>query len=250
VLSVFSVVHHLGYLESERGMGAGWLTAEEWEAVRLSLLVATTATLASLPFGIALGRLLARRAFWGKSLVETLVNLPLVLPPVVTGYLLLVLLGRKGLIGQYLDEWFGLVIAFNWKGAALASAVMAFPLMVRSIRLSFSGVDERLEQAARTLGAGRWETFFRVSLPLARRGIIAGGVMAFARCLGEFGATIMLAGNVPGETQTMSLYVYSQASAPGGMEQSQRLVIVAVLIAALALVLSEWLERSSTRRGA
>jgi molybdate transport system permease protein len=231
-------------------MIAAWLTPEEWGAVRLSLLVACTATLASLPFGIALGRLLARRSFWGKSLVETIVNLPLVLPPVVTGYLLLVLLGRKGLIGQYLDRWFGIAIAFNWKGAALASAVMAFPLMVRSIRLSFSTVDQRLEEAARTLGAGPWETFFRVSLPLAGRGIVAGAVLAFARCLGEFGATIMLAGNIPGETQTMSLYIYSQANTPGGMEQSQRLVIAAILIAAVALVLSEWLERRGTRRGA
>jgi molybdate transport system permease protein len=230
-------------------MSAAWLTLEEGEAVRLSLLVSCTATVASLPFGIALGRLLARRTFWGKSLVETFINLPLVLPPAVTGYLLLVLLGRKGLLGQSLDRWFGMAIAFNWKGAVVASAVMAFPLMVRSIRLSFSAVDPRLEQAARTLGAGPWETFFRVSLPLARRGIIAGAILAFARCLGEFGATIMLAGNVPGETQTMSLYVYSQANEPGGLEQSQRLVLVAVLIAAVALVLSEWLERSSTRPG-
>jgi len=231
-------------------MADGWLTAAEWQAVRLSLLVAGTATLISLPFGIALGRLLARRVFRGKALVETFINLPLVLPPVVTGYLLLVLFGRKGFLGQYLYGWFGLTVAFNWKGAALASAVMAFPLMVRSIRLSFANVDERLEQAARTLGAGRWETFFRIGLPLARRGLIAGAVLGFARCLGEFGATIMLAGNVPGETQTISLYIYSQANAPGGLEQSGRLAVVAILIAAVALGLSEWLERSSARKGA
>jgi molybdate transport system permease protein len=227
-----------------------WLTGAEWQAVRLSLLVAGTATLASLPFGVAPGWLLARRSFRGKALIETVINLPLVLPPVVTGYLLLVAFGRKGMIGRYLDEWFGLVIAFDWKGAALASAVMAFPLVVRSIRLSFSSVDERLEQAARTLGAGRWETFFRISLPLARRGIIAGAVLGFARCLGEFGATIMLAGNIPGETQTMPLYIYSEVNAPGGIERSQRLVLAAVVIAALALVLSEWLERGSARKGA
>jgi len=230
-------------------MGEGWLTVQEWQAMKLSLVVAGTATLLSLPLGIALGRLLARRSFRGKALVETLINLPLVLPPVVTGYLLLVLFGRKGVIGQYLHDWFGLSVAFNWKGAALASAVMAFPLMVRSIRLSFAGVDERLEQAARTLGAGRWETFFRIGLPLARRGIIAGAVLGFARCLGEFGATIMLAGNIPGETQTISLYIYSQANAPGGLEQSSRLVVVAILLAALALLLSEWLERSGARKG-
>jgi molybdate transport system permease protein len=228
-------------------MTASWLTAEEWSAVWLSLLVATTATLASLPFGVALGRLLARRQFRGKALVETFLNLPLVLPPVVTGYLLLVLLGRKGILGQFLHERFGLAIAFTWKGAALASAVMAFPLMVRSIRLAFSAIDPRLEQAARTLGAGRWETFFRVSLPLARRGIIAGAVLAFARCLGEFGATVVLAGNLPGETQTISLYVYEQVNSPGGLERSERLVIVSVLIASLALIASEWLERGGRR---
>jgi molybdate transport system permease protein len=227
-----------------------WLTAGEWQAVRLSLLTASTATLVSLPFGIALGRVLARRSFRGKAFVETFINLPLVLPPVVTGYLLLLLFGRKGVIGRYLDDWFGLSIAFDWKGAALASAVMAFPLMVRSIRLSFMGVDARLEQAARTLGAGRWETFFRISLPLGRAGIIAGAVLAFARCLGEFGATIMLAGNIPGETQTIPLYVYSQVNVPGGIEQSGRLVVVATLIAAAALLLSEWLERSSAHQSA
>jgi molybdate transport system permease protein len=230
-------------------MGESWLTAAEWEAVRLSLLVAVTATVASLPFGILLGRLLARRPFHGKALLETVINLPLVLPPVVTGYLLLVLFGRKGLIGRYLHDWFGLAIAFNWKGAALASAVMAFPLMVRSIRIAVAGVDERLEQAARTLGAGPWETFGRITLPLARRGISAAAVLGFARCLGEFGATIMLAGNVPGETQTVALYIYSQANAPGGMEQSGRLVVMAILIAATALGVSEWLERSSAQKG-
>src|SRR5262249_53566010 len=159
----------------------GWsLTLAEWSALRLSLIVSLAATLASLPLGIAAGWLLARRRFRGKTLLETLLNLPLVLPPVVTGYLLLVLLGRRGWMGRWLDEWFGLSLVFTWQGAALASAVMAFPLMVRSIRLSFAEVDARLEQAARTLGAGPLEVFWRVSLPLARRGVIAGTVLAFA----------------------------------------------------------------------
>jgi molybdate transport system permease protein len=226
------------------------LSPDEWSAVRLSLLVACTATAASLPFGVALGRLLARSQFPGKGLVETLVSLPLVLPPVVTGYLLLLTFGKRGWIGRYLDEWFGFSIVFTWKAAALASAVMAFPLMVRAIRLAFAGVDARLEQAARTLGAGRLETFFRVSLPLARRGIIAGSVLAFARSMGEFGATIMIAGNYAGETQTIPLYIYALSSEPGGIAGSTRLVVVAVLIAAAALVAAEMLERRGLHRAA
>jgi molybdate transport system permease protein len=227
---------------------AGLLTPVEWEALHLSLRVALTATAVSLPAGVALGYLLARRQFWGKALVETLLNLPLVMPPVVTGYLLLVLLGRKGLLGQYLDRWFGVSLAFTWQGAALASAVMAFPLMVRAVRVAFAAVDPRLEQAARTLGAGRYETFFRVSLPLARRGVIAGAVLAFARGLGEFGATIMLAGNIPGQTQTIPLLIHSQSASPGGLEASARLVVASVLIAAAALVVAEWLERGRKDR--
>jgi molybdate transport system permease protein len=219
------------------------LTSDEWSAIGLSLQVALTATAVSLPFGIGLGRLLARSQFWGKSLVETFLSLPLVLPPVVTGYLLLVLLGRRGWIGSYLDQWFGIQLVFTWKAAAVASAVMAFPLMVRSIRVAFTEIDQRLEMAARTLGAGRLETFARISLPLARRGILAGAVLAFARSIGEFGATIMVAGNLPGETQTIPLYIYTQANAPGGMEQSARLVIACVLIAVIALGISEFLER-------
>jgi molybdate transport system permease protein len=229
----------------------GWsLTPAEWSALRLSLIVSLAATLASLPLGIATGWLLARRRFRGKTLLETLLNLPLVLPPVVTGYLLLVLLGRRGWVGRWLDEWFGLSLVFTWQGAAVASAVMAFPLMVRSIRLSFAEVDVRLEQAARTLGAGPLEVFWRVSLPLARRGVIAGTVLAFARSLGEFGATVMLAGNIPGETQTVPLFIYSQLNTPGGMERSLRLVVACVVIAATALVLSEALERGADERQA
>lgn len=223
-------------------MGDWLLTPEEWSAVRLSVLVAITATVASLPFGIALGRLLARRQFFGKALVETLINLPLVIPPVVTGYLLLVLLGRQGIVGRWLYEWLGVTVVFTWKGAALASAVMAFPLMTQAIRLAFAGVDPRLEQAARTLGAGRLETFWRIAVPLARRGIVAGAVLGFARSLGEFGATIMIAGDIPGQTQTIPLYVYSAASSPGGMEQGARLVVISILIAALALLLARRLE--------
>ncbi|OAI44929.1 molybdate ABC transporter permease [Planctomycetaceae bacterium SCGC AG-212-F19] len=224
------------------------LTTGEWTAVRLSVQVALTATLLSLPFGILLGYLLARRQFRGKSVVETALSLPLVLPPVVTGYLLLVVFGRRGPIGQYLEQWFGVSVVFTWKGAALASAVMAFPLMVRAIRLAFADVDLRLEQAARTLGAGWVETFLRISLPLARRGVIAGGVLAFARSIGEFGATIMIAGNIPDETQTIPVYIYTLINAPGGMEQSWRLVVVSIVIAAAALVVAEFLDRRGAAR--
>jgi molybdate transport system permease protein len=230
-------------------MGDWSLTPAEWSAIGLSLQVALVATLASLPAGVWLGHLLARKEFWGKSLVETALSLPLVLPPVVTGYLLLVLFGKRGWIGRPLYEWLGVEVAFTWKAAALASAVMAFPLMVRAVRVAFAGVDPRLELAARTLGAGRLETFFRITLPLARRGIVAGSVLAFARSLGEFGATIMVAANLPGETQTIPLLIYSQTNSPGGMEESFRLVVVAVIIAAAALVLAEWLERQRPTRG-
>jgi molybdate transport system permease protein len=225
-----------------------WLTPNEWSAVRLSLGVALTATLASLPFAVALAYLLARRHFWGKALLETLISLPLVLPPVVTGYLLLVTFGTQGWLGQYLDAWFGMRVVFTWKAAALASAVVAFPLMVRSIRVALGEVDVRLEQVARTLGAGPLDTFFAVTLPLARRGVIAGAVLAFARCLGEFGATIMLAGNIPGETQTIPLFIYDSIQTPGGIERSQRLVLVAIVLAAAALMIAEYLDRRSAWR--
>ena len=224
------------------------LSAEEFQAVRLSVLVALVAVAASLPLGVAMGWLLARRNFFGKSAVETLLNLPLVLPPVVTGYLLLIVCGRKGIIGRYLDQWFGIRIVFTWKGAALASAIMAFPLMVRAIRLAVTSVDPRLEQAARTLGAGRWDAFFSVTLPLARHGIIAGAVLAFARSMGEFGATIMIAGSIPGETRTIPLHIYNLLESPGGVDQAMRLVVVSVLISAAALVAGEFLERRGRRR--
>jgi molybdate transport system permease protein len=223
------------------------LTHAEWETLRLSLFVATVAVAGSLPFGMALAWLLARKAFWGKTLVETAVNLPLVVPPVVTGYLLLVILGRRGLLGSRLEAWFGLEFVFDWKGAAVASAVMAFPLMVRPIRLAFAGVDPRLETASRTLGAGRLATMWRITLPLARPGIIAGCVLAFARSLGEFGATIMIAGNVPGQTRTIPLHIYTLLETPGGMQQAHALIAVSIVIAAVAIFAGEVIERRSLR---
>lgn len=221
------------------------LTQSEWEAIRISLLVGVVAVLVSLPAGVGLGWLLARKSFWGKSLLETVVNLPLVLPPVVTGYLLLVSLGRRGPLGNFLENWLGIRFVFDWKGAALASAVVSFPLMVRAIRIAFTSVDRRLEQAARTLGAGPWDTFFSISVPLARHGIVAGCVLAFARSIGEFGATIMIAGNIPGETRTIPLYIYSQLESPGGIEHSFRIVVIAIAISAAALLVGEWLDRKS-----
>ncbi|MCC7421698.1 MAG: molybdate ABC transporter permease subunit [Planctomycetaceae bacterium] len=224
------------------------LSPAELDALRVSLIVSLTAVAVSLPFGVLFGWLLARRQFFGKSALETVFNLPLVMPPVVTGYLLLVLFGRNGWLGGLLDRWFGVRLVFDWKGAALAAAVVSFPLMVRSIRLAFSAVDVRLEQAARTLGAGRLDAFFSVSLPLARNGVVAGCVLAFARSLGEFGATVMIAGNIAGRTRTMPLFIYNELEAPGGLERSMGLVIVSIIVAAAALVLGEVLERRGRRR--
>ena len=219
------------------------MTAEEWTALRLSLQVALCATLAGLAPAGAAGYWLARGRFAGKWFVESIVNLPLVLPPVVTGYLLLILLAPRGPIGAVLQTWFGVKIVFSWLGAALASLVMSFPLMVRAIRLSFQAIDPRLEMAARSLGASRWSAFFTVSLPLARRGLIAGSVLGFARGLGEFGATIMVAGNIEGQTRTIPLAVYTLSNQPGGMGQAWRLVALSVLLSCGALALSELLER-------
>jgi molybdate transport system permease protein len=223
------------------------LTPEEWQAAELSVRVAVVATLASLPLGIAAGWLLATREFRGKWLVETLLNLPLVLPPVVTGYLLLVLFGRSGVLGRWLEAWFGTSIVFTWWGAAVASAIVSFPLMVRSIRLAFASVDPWLTRAARTLGASPLDAFFTVSLPLSRSGVIAGAVLAFARAIGEFGATVVIAGNIPGQTRTIPLYIYTQLETPGGIDRSWRVVVASILIAAVALGLSEWLERRGRR---
>jgi molybdate transport system permease protein len=218
-------------------------TPAELTAIALSLKVATVAALASLPFGIAMGWLLARREFFGKSLLDALVHLPLVLPPVVVGYALLVLLGNNGAIGAPLREWFGVGFAFRWTGAALASAIMGFPLMVRSIRLSIEAADRRLEQAASTLGATPWRVFRSVTLPLAWPGILAGAVLAFAKALGEFGATITFVSAIPGETQTISSAIYGLLQVPGGERGVLRLALVALAISLLALLAAEALAR-------
>ena len=218
------------------------LSSAEWTAVALSIRVALVAVLISLPFGVAVGWLLARREFRGKWLVETLVNLTLVLPPVVTGYLLLRVFGRQSWLGSWLEATLGVQIAFTWWAAAIASGALGFPLMVRAIRLAFRGVDTRLEDAARSLGSSRFDAFWRVSLPLARGGIIAGAVLAFARSLGEFGATITFAGNIPGVSQTLPLAVFSEMNRADG-DGTLRLAIVSVILAAAALATSEWLER-------
>jgi len=218
-------------------------TPAETTAILLSLKVATTAALASLPFGIAVGWLLARRRFFGKSLLDALVHLPLVLPPVVVGYVLLVWLGHNGAIGRFLHEHFGIGFAFRWTGAALASAIMGFPLMVRTIRLSIEAVDRRLEQAASTLGANPLRVFFTVTLPLAWPGIVAGAVLGFAKALGEFGATITFVSNIPGETQTLASAIYGLMQVPGGEAGIWRLAVVAVAISLAALLASEWLVR-------
>jgi molybdate transport system permease protein len=225
-----------------------WLTPEEWQAVALSLKVSFWATLLSLPLGLWVAHLLARGQFRGKQLLNGLVHLPLILPPVVTGYLLLLTFGRKGLIGQTLDQWFGIVLAFRWTGAALAAAVMAFPLMVRAMRLAIEAVDPRLEQAAATLGASRTTVFATVTLPLILPGIIAGAILAFAKAMGEFGATITFVANIPGQTQTLPSAIYSFLQVPGGEGQAARLVFLAVAIALAALFLSEWIARAVARR--
>jgi molybdate transport system permease protein len=224
------------------------LTPEEWIAVRLSLRIALVATLAALPFGILLAWLLARKRFFGKALVDALVHLPLVLPPVVTGYLLLVSFGRRGPVGAFLFDTFGIVFSFRWTGAALACAVMGFPLLVRPIRLSLEAIDRRLEDAAATLGASRAWVFLTVTLPLALPGLIAGMVLCFAKALGEFGATITFVSNIPGETQTISAAIYGLTQVPGGDAAAGRLVIVAVVLAIAALVASEWLARRAGMR--
>jgi molybdate transport system permease protein len=218
-------------------------TPAELTAIALSLKVASVAALASLPLGIAMGWLLARRDFPGKSLLDALVYLPLVLPPVVVGYALLVMLGNNGAIGAPLREYLGIGFAFRWTGAALASAIMGFPLMVRSIRLSIEATDRRLEQAAATLGATPWRVFRTITLPLAWPGIVAGAVLAFAKALGEFGATITFVSNIPGETQTLSSAIYGLLQVPGGEGSILRLALVAVAISLLALLAAEALAR-------
>ncbi|GKX54295.1 molybdate ABC transporter permease [Leminorella grimontii] len=224
------------------------LSAYELEALLLSLKVAAVAVAFSLPIGIMVAWVLARCQFPGKALVDSIIHLPLVLPPVVIGYLLLIGMGRKGVIGQWLYEWFGFSFTFSWRGAALASAVIAFPLMVRAIRLALEAVDGRLEQAARTLGAGFWRVLFTVTLPLAFPGLLAGVVLAFARSLGEFGATITFVSNIPGETRTIPLAMYTLIETPGAEGDAARLCLIAILLSLLSLLMSEWLARWSQRR--
>ena len=219
------------------------LSPDEWVAVSLSLRIAIVATLAALPFGIAVAWLLARKDFWGKALLDGLVHLPLVLPPVVTGYLLLLSFGRKGLIGSFLEEHFGIVFAFRWTGAALACAVMGFPLMVRAIRLSIEAVDTRLENAAGTLGANPLWVFATITLPLCLPGVIAGAILSFAKAMGEFGATITFVSNIPGETQTLPSAIYTLTQIPGGDAGALRLTAVSIAISMAALLGSEMLAR-------
>ncbi|MDB5591577.1 molybdate ABC transporter permease subunit [Enterovirga sp.] len=225
-----------------------WLRPEEWTALRLSLLVASVATLASLPLGLAVAYLLARGRFWGKSALDTLVHLPLILPPVVTGYLLLLGFGRRGPIGAFLHDHFGIVLSFRWTGAALAGAVMGFPLLVRAIRLSLEAVDGKLEEAAGTLGANRAWVALVVTLPLILPGVIAGSILCFAKAMGEFGATITFVSNIPGETQTLPTAIYTFTQIPGGEAGAMRLTLVSVAVSMAALVASELMARAAARR--
>jgi molybdate transport system permease protein len=224
------------------------LSPEEWVAIRLSLKIALVATVVALPFGIAIAWLLARKNFWGKALLDGLVHMPLVLPPVVTGYLLLISFGRRGPIGAFLADHFGIVFSFRWTGAALSCGVMGFPLLVRPIRLAIEAIDRKLEDAAATLGADRLWIFLTVTLPLAVPGLIAGMVLCFAKALGEFGATITFVSNIPGETQTISAAIYTLTQVPGGDAAAGRLVLVAIAISLAALVVAEWLARRAGTR--
>ena len=214
----------------------------------LSLRVAAVAVIFSVPLGLLVAWLLSRREFWGKTLLNGLVHLPLILPPVVTGYLLLLTFGRRGTVGSFLEEWFGLVFSFRWTGAALAAAVMGFPLMVRSIRLSLDAVDRKLEAAAATLGASPLRVFVTITLPLILPGIAAGAILAFAKSMGEFGATITFVSNIPGETQTLSSAIYTYTQVPGGDLAAMRLTLISIVISFAALIASEVLARRIAAR--
>ncbi|MFA9489162.1 MULTISPECIES: molybdate ABC transporter permease subunit [unclassified Mannheimia] len=222
-------------------------TPQELNAIVLSLKVASIAVVLALPLAVWVAWLLSRKQFWGKNLLNGIVHLPLVLPPVVIGYLLLISMAKRGVIGQYLWEWFNFSFSFSWKGAVLASMVMAFPLMVRSIRLAFDSVDPKLEQAARTLGASPLKVFFTLNLPLAFSGIIAGSVLGFARSLGEFGATITFVSNIPNQTQTIPAALFTFIETPNGEMAAARLCLVAIVISLIALFCSEWLAERQKR---
>jgi molybdate transport system permease protein len=224
------------------------LSADEWVAIWLSLRIAVVATFASLPFGVIAAYALARWQFPGRMIFNGIVHLPLVLPPVVIGYILLLSFGRRGIFGPFLAEHLGIVLSFRWTGAALASAVMGFPLMVRAIRLSFEGIDRRLEKAAGTLGANGLMTFALVTLPLALPGVVVGAILAFARSLGEFGATITFVSNIPGETQTIASAIYTYTQVPGGDANALRLTGVSIVIALVAILASELVQRRAEKR--
>ena len=224
------------------------LSPEEWMAVRLSLRVSFWATLVSFPFGVAVAFILARGRFWGHAVLNGIVHLPLILPPVVTGYVLLLLFGRRGPIGAFLEENFGIVFAFRWTGAALACGIMGFPLLVRAVRLSVEAVDRRLEDAAGTLGAHPAWVFLTVTLPLILPGIIAGVILTFAKAMGEFGATITFVSNIPGQTQTLPSAIYTFTQIPGGDAGAMRLTLISVVVSMGALILSEMLARRIGRR--
>ena len=224
------------------------LSDYEVAALLLSLKVSSVAVLFSLPFGVVCAWILARCEFPGKSLFDSLIHLPLVLPPVVIGYILLISMGRQGSVGAVLYDWFGWSFSFSWRGAALAAAIVSFPLMVRAIRLSFESVDIRLEQAARTLGSNRLRVFFTISLPLTLPGIVSGMVLAFARSLGEFGSTITFVSNIPGETRTIPLAMYSFIQTPGAEHEAARLCVIAIIIAVLSLTASQWLAKKAQQR--
>lgn len=224
------------------------LSDYEWQAVLLSLKVSSLAVVCSLPLGILMAWVLVRCRFPGKSLLDSIIHLPLVLPPVVIGYLLLVVMGRRGVVGEWLYHWFGFSFSFSWHGAVLASAVVAFPLMVRAIRLALEAVDTKLELAARTLGASPWRVFFTITLPLSVPGIIVGIVLAFARSLGEFGATITFVSNIPGETRTIPLAMYTLIETPGAEGAAARLCVLAIILSLASLMISDWLAKRSRIR--
>lgn len=223
------------------------LSPAEWQIVTLSLKIGLVAIAVTLPVAFALAWMLARGRFPGKIVLDAIVHLPLVLPPVVTGWLLLIAFGPEGPIGRWLNAWFGIGVLFRWTGAAIAAGVMALPLMVRAIRLSIEAVDRRLESAARTLGAGPWRVFWSVTLPLSMPGVLAGAVLGFARSIGEFGATITFVSNIPGQTRTLPLAIYSALQLPDGNAEVVRLAIISVVLALGALIASELLARRTAR---